>query len=94
MIESGWKHQGCLLPPLPRYCRRLEAAKTYFVQGQIGTWWSSHVEADRQLGGVVGGVGGGASDDTTTRENEELVATEKEGICYVIFWTTRRKLPA
>ena len=27
--------------------RRLEAAKTCFVQGQIGTWWSSHVEADR-----------------------------------------------
>ena len=73
--------------------RRLEAAKTCFVQGQIGTWWSSHVEAeaDRQLGGVVGG--GGVSDDAA-KEVEEVVASVKEGICYVIFWITRRKLPA
>ena len=73
--------------------RRLEAAKTCFVQGQIGTWWSSHVEADRQLGGVVGGGGGGVSDDAA-KEVEEVLASGKEEICYVIFWTTRRKLPA
>ena len=56
--------------------RRLEAAKTCFVQGQIGTWWSSHVEADRQLGGVVGGGGRGVSDDAA-KEVEEVVASGK-----------------